>query len=77
MDFGSMLNFSRSPETAKTRSQHLHDGEYNVRTIQGERVDVFAVVWPSHIFLPETNSIFTLGDTIKNLEVSLGHALRV
>jgi hypothetical protein len=76
IDFGSMLNFSRSPQTAEGRSQYLHDGEGNVHTIQSEGVDVFAVVWPSHIFLPETNGVFALGDTVENLEVSLGHALR-
>jgi len=53
-----------------------HDGEYVVHTIQSEGVDVFTVVWPGHIFLPETDGIFTLGDTIENLEVSLGYALK-
>jgi hypothetical protein len=48
----------------------------NVQTIESEGIDIFTVVWPGHILLPQTYSIFPLGDAIENLEFSLRHALR-
>ena len=45
-------------------------------TRQGERVDVLTVIGASHVRLAETDGVFAFGDTIEDLEVSLGDALR-
>ena len=78
IDLGSMLNFSRRPETAVRKwSRKFKGRERDVFTIEGKGIDIFTVIWPCHILLAEANGIFSLGNAVKLLEVSLGDALRV
>lgn len=44
-------------------------------TVQGERVDILAVIWPSHVLLSETNGILSFGNTIEIFKVTFGDAL--
>jgi hypothetical protein len=76
-----MLNFSRRPETARTRPSASVYSELawvvGMLTIQREGVDIFTVIWPSHILLTETNGVFALRDAIEYFEISFRDALKV
>jgi hypothetical protein len=44
-------------------------------TVQGERVDILAVIRPSHVFLTKTNGVFSFGNTIELFKLAFGDAL--
>lgn len=74
-----MLYFSRRPDTAEEEWNVQIDYivlENNTLTVQGKRVDILAVIRPGHVFLSQTNGIFSFGNTIEVFEVTFGDALR-